>query len=210
MAFSAFDTLGPLFGYQWAFIFIGAATIFDFLDGASARLLHAYTLIGKDLDSLSDLVSFGLAPSLLIYNIMNHYNDGAWMSWLALFIVVMGALRLAKFNNDNRQATTFFGLPIPANAICWIGIIAWLMKHGYPGNIAMVVLIAVTGLLMVSDIRMFSLKIKSLKPRENIRRYALVAGAVLFVITDGLSGFAWTILLYILLSVVTTRRKTVQ
>lgn len=205
MSFSSAETFGSLTGTEWVFILIAAAAVFDFCDGASARLLHAYSAIGKELDSLSDLVSFGLAPSLLVYNTMARYTDGSILSFAALFIVVMGALRLARFNVDDRQTTSFIGLPIPANAITWIGLIAWINAHGYPGSTAMIILIIITGLLMVSGLRMFSLKFKNFAWRENLRRYALIAGAVIFVITDGLPGLAWTILLYILLSVVRRR-----
>lgn len=81
MSFSCNEQFGVLLGYQWAFIFIGTAALFDFCDGAAARLLHLYSLVGKELDSLADLISFGLAPALLMYNTMNSYNDGSWLSF---------------------------------------------------------------------------------------------------------------------------------
>ena len=174
--------------YQWAFIFIGLAAVFDFLDGAAARLLHAYSDMGKELDSLADLVSFGLAPALLLYNTM--------------YIVVTGALRLARFNVDTTQSTTFRGLPIPSNAIFWIGFVAWIQTHTYPGNVAVAVIVALFASLMVSRMRMFSLKFKNFDWRENFRRYLILVAAVLFVATEGISGFMWTILLYILVSAV--------
>lgn len=184
----------------WAFIFIGAASVFDFCDGFSARLLHAYSPLGKELDSLSDLVSFGLAPAFLVMNVMRTYGAPLWVSASALLIAVMGALRLAKFNVDTRQTTSFIGLPIPANAIFWIGTLAWIDSHAYPGNIAMVILILAVSLLMVSELKMFSLKFANLSWRENVRRYVILAAAVLFVLTEGVSGLAWTIILYILIS----------
>lgn len=191
---------GALSPMSWAFIFIGAAAVFDFCDGLSARLLHAYSPVGKELDSLSDLVSFGLAPAFLVMNAMQAYGASVWMSAIALFIAVMGALRLAKFNVDTRQATSFIGLPIPANAIFWVGVLAWINSHAYPGNIVMAVLIVAISLLMVSELKMFSLKFANLSWRDNVRRYVVLAAAVLFVITEGISGFAWTIVLYILIS----------
>ena len=188
-----------------AFIFIGAAAVFDFCDGAAARALKAYSALGKELDSLSDLVSFGLAPAMLIFNSMEIFGAGAW-SFAALFIAVMGALRLAKFNIDDRQATSFLGLPIPANAIFWVGALAWIDGHGFPPVWVMMVLIASTGLLMVSNLPMFSLKFKNFNLRENIRRYALILAAVLFVIYDGVAGLAWTIVFYLVLSLVPERK----
>lgn len=193
------ETAG-LSAMAWAWIFIGAAALFDFCDGLSARMLHAYSPLGKELDSLSDLVSFGLAPAFLVMNVMLRSGSPVWVGCLALMIAVMGALRLAKFNIDTRQTTSFIGLPIPANAIFWIGVLAWIQSHGYPGDIAMAVLIVVVSLLMVSELKMFSLKFANLSFRENVRRYTILAAAVLFVVTDGVSGFAWTIVLYILIS----------
>ena len=140
-AFNLGMETGSLSPMSWAFIFIGAAAVFDFCDGLSARLLHAYSPVGKELDSLSDLVSFGLAPAFLVMNSMQAYGASVWVSAIALFIAVMGALRLAKFNVDTRQATSFIGLPIPANAIFWIGALAWIDSHAYPGDIVMALLI---------------------------------------------------------------------
>ncbi|HBN64030.1 MAG: CDP-diacylglycerol--serine O-phosphatidyltransferase [Muribaculaceae bacterium] len=199
-AFNLGMETGSLSPMSWAFIFIGAAAVFDFCDGLSARLLHAYSPVGKELDSLSDLVSFGLAPAFLVMNSMQAYGASVWVSAIALFIAVMGALRLAKFNVDTRQATSFIGLPIPANAIFWIGALAWIDSHAYPGDIVMALLIVAISLLMVSELRMFSLKFANLSWRGNVRRYVVLAAAVFFVITEGISGFAWTIVLYILIS----------
>jgi CDP-diacylglycerol--serine O-phosphatidyltransferase len=185
---------------HWAFIFIGAAAIFDFCDGLSARTLHAYSPMGKELDSLSDLVSFGLAPAFLVMNTMAAQGGPVWTPWTALLIALAGALRLAKFNVDTRQTTSFIGLPIPANAIFWIGALAWLRDHAYPGDIVMIILIVLFSYLMVSEIKMFSLKFSSLAFRQNARRYLVLGASILMVITDGISALAWSIILYILIS----------
>ncbi len=185
---------------EWAFVLIGAAAVFDFCDGLSARLLHAYSPLGKELDSLSDLVSFGLAPAFLVMNTMLSSGASAWVACLALMIALMGALRLAKFNVDTRQTTSFVGLPIPANAIFWVGALSWMQVHGYPGDIVMAVLILAVSLLMVSEIKMFSLKFAELSFRGNVRRYTVLAAAVFFVATEGVAGFAWAIVLYVLIS----------
>ncbi|MCI9284571.1 MAG: CDP-diacylglycerol--serine O-phosphatidyltransferase [Muribaculaceae bacterium] len=182
------------------FILIGAAAAFDFCDGLSARLLKAYSPMGKELDSLSDLVSFGLAPAFLVMQTMLAHTDYPLIPLVSLLIALMGALRLAKFNVDTRQTTSFIGLPIPANAIFWIGTLGWINVHGYPGDIIMTVLIIALSLLMVSELKMFSLKFANLSPRDNVRRYVVLLAAILFVITDGLAGLAWTIVLYILIS----------
>ena len=192
--------------HAWAFLLIGAAAVFDFCDGFSARLLKAYSPMGKELDSLSDLVSFGIAPAALVFDTIQSLSSHPVASVAALLIVACGALRLAKFNVDTRQTTSFVGLPIPANAIFWIGALSWIEVHGYPGDIVMCVIIAAVSLLMVSEVKMFSLKFATWGFRENVRRYVILLAAVLFLITDGLAGFAWTIILYILISV--AGRKT--
>lgn len=204
MAFNLTVLMGSLTGLQWFYICIAAAAVFDFCDGLSARLLKAYSAIGKELDSLSDLVSFGVAPGMLMLNIMSGECDGIW-SFGALLIPVLGALRLAKFNVDDSQTTTFTGLPIPANALFWIGLADWIQQYRYPGTILMLVLILLISLAMVSKIRMFSLKFKNLTFYDNVKRYGIIIAALAFVIWYGVSGLAWTILLYILISIFTQK-----
>lgn len=205
-AFHFNDILWGLPCYQWAFICIGISAVCDFLDGASARMLHAYSNLGKELDSLSDLVSFGMAPGMLVYNLMATQGGPAWMPFIAIFIPLMGELRLARFNIDDRQTTSFLGMPIPANAIFWIGAIAWMTGHGYIGHWPMAILIIVMSLLMVATrIRMFSLKFKNFDFRENLRRYIIIIAAVLFVISEGVPGLGWTILFYLVLSLLPSR-----
>ncbi len=205
-AFSHNDVFGPMTGQQWAYVMIGAAALFDFLDGASARALRAYSAIGKELDSLSDLVSFGVAPAVLLLNVMLEHSLHPWLCYASLFIPAMGALRLAKFNVDTTQTTSFRGLPIPANAIFWIGLCGWIERYSYPGTGVVVVLVALVSLAMVSDVRMFSLKFKNLDLRENFRRYVIVLAAIAFVVFYGVSGLAWTTVLYVMLSMFTRHR----
>lgn len=206
-AFHFNETIGAMQGYEWAFLFIGLATVFDFCDGLSARLLHAYSVLGKELDSLSDLVSFGVAPAALVFNLIQS-QTGSWVAFLAFLIAVFGALRLAKFNIDDRQTTSFIGLPIPANAIFWIGVVAWNMDFRYIGDAWMTALVVLFPLLMVSSLPMFSLKVKTLSLRSNVRRYALLLGTAMLVATMQLAGLLWAIVFYILLSV--TERRDEQ
>lgn len=200
LSFSSLEQFGSLTGYQLAFIFIGAAAVFDFCDGAAARALKAYSEIGKELDSLSDLVSFGVAPAMLLFNTVNNLGGTQWVAWAAMFISAMGSLRLAKFNVDTTQSTTFRGLPIPANAIFWIGFISWNYSHGYSGDLLTLAAILIIGLMMVSNVRMFSLKFKNFAWRENFRRYMIIVAAIAFVAVNGIEGLMWTIIFYILLS----------
>ena len=205
---SDIEALGGLNGRQLAWILVGLAAVFDFIDGAAARWLHAPSPLGKELDSLADLVSFGVAPSLLLYNILSVWTGSWWIPFVSLFIPAMGALRLAKFNLDDSQATEFKGLPIPANAIFWIGATAWMQSHArewmhthvYWGNLIVSAVIIIVALLMVCDMRMFSLKLKNFRIGDNLLRYILLLAAVAFVSIFGVEGFAYTIILYFLLS----------
>lgn len=190
---------GGLKPLQWFYIFVLAAALFDFLDGMAARLLKQYSPLGKELDSLSDLVSFGVAPSMLMINIMLGH-EMRWLAWAALVIPILGAIRLAKFNVDDSQAHTFKGLPIPANAIFWIGFSGWLSNHPYPGNIIVAIIIILLASAMVWPLKMFSLKFKSFGFRANFKRYCVIIAAILFVIFYGISGLGWAIILYILIS----------
>lgn len=193
--------------FMWAFVCIGIAAVCDFLDGASARLLHAYSAMGKELDSLSDLVSFGVAPGMLVYNMVLTLGGAHWAALMALLIPVMGELRLARFNIDDRQTTSFLGMPIPANALFWIGFTAWTMEHGYVGDVAMAAIIVVMASTMVMmKMKMFSLKFKNFAWRENVRRYVILIAAAVFITSEGLAGLAWTIIFYIVLSLLPERR----
>jgi CDP-diacylglycerol--serine O-phosphatidyltransferase len=205
MAFKCYEPVGALQGWQWTCIFIGAAAIFDFCDGAAARLLKAYSKIGAELDSLADLVSFGVAPSFMIFNIMQHYGDNV-LCYAALLVAVFGALRLARFNVYDTGSTTFRGLPIPSAAIFLIGLAGWVASHGYPGGVPMTILSLLTAFAMVGNFTMFSLKFKNFNINENFRRYVLLFVAVMFFISYGISGFGWTIVFYLVLSLLTPRK----
>lgn len=194
------DTLWGLSGYQLAALLIALAAVADFLDGLSARLLHAVTGIGKELDSLSDLVSFGLAPAMMIFNVMRAAQPESLLCYAAVLLPVMGALRLARFNVDTRQATSFIGLPIPANAIFWIGMTDFYATHHDMSQWVVVALIVLLAYLMVCNLPMFSLKLHSLSPREAWRQYLLLVGAVALIALLGLPGLAATIVFYVLLS----------
>ena len=203
MAFHCFDSMcgTSIKGYQWAFIFIALSAVADFFDGLVARLLHAVSGIGKELDSLADSVSFGLAPALVLYNIMIGQGAGHW-ALFALLLPVFGALRLARFNIDPNQSTVFTGMPIPANAIFWIGFTAWYAIH--PVTLWIVILlIVVLSLLMVCNLRMFSLKMHNLSSlKQNWAQYLQIIATVAFVAVLGLPGLAAAISLYVLLSII--------
>ncbi|MDR3261238.1 MAG: CDP-alcohol phosphatidyltransferase family protein [Tannerella sp.] len=219
--------------YFGAMIAIFTASGFDFLDGMAARLLKVCSPIGKDLDSLADLVSFGVAPGMLLFDFMDRMQKTAeWSPPVCgkLFLLAAGAipvfsaLRLARFNNDTRQSTHFIGLPVPAHAIFWASLLyiitpfasAAVYAGGLAGKIPVSSLLEIppvyvltvaallaigSSLLLVSNISMFSLKIKSLGWKGNELRYLFLAAAIVLMVCLGFSGITVSILLYILLSI---------
>jgi CDP-diacylglycerol---serine O-phosphatidyltransferase len=206
----------------WAAICIFIAAVFDFLDGFAARMLKAYSNIGKELDSLADVVSFGLAPGMIMFSLMKialfgeniplHAIQGGPADWLflsaALLIPLFSAYRLAKFNVDTRQTINFLGLPTPANAILWgaFGLMTAfsgnedLLKALFtPGNLSVTALI--TSLLLISEIPMFSLKFTGLDFRQNWFRYIFLAASAGLILVNWVMAPALIIFLYIFLSV---------
>lgn len=183
-----------------------ASAIFDFFDGLVARWLGVTSAIGKDLDSLADVISFGLAPAtLVLYDLMMIAGLSFWVaSPPALLIAVFAGLRLAKFNNDSRQSTSFIGLPVPANAIFWIGytmFLAPLMYLTLSDTFAIAItfgFIALFCYLMNSELPMFSFKIKSLSLSSP--QLILVLVSVLGFVFLHWGGAFVSIVAYILLS----------
>jgi CDP-diacylglycerol--serine O-phosphatidyltransferase len=197
-----------------------AAMIFDFLDGFSARLLKAYSEIGKELDSLADVVSFGVAPALIIYNLLNDalssygstiaLSDGLKTTLTMIVPVLMpvcAALRLAIFNTDTTQTTTFKGLPTPANALAVISVvIAGHYSHSaifsaFTGSsIFLIILTLVLSLMMVSRIPLISMKFSDMKVKGNEGRYILAALVILSFAVFGINAAPLIIPLYIIAS----------
>lgn len=194
-------------GWQVSCAMIFAAAVFDFCDGLAARLLHAYSDIGKELDSLCDLVSFGVAPAMLMYNMLGVVDPGdAWWHYTVMAIPVMGGLRLARFNVRDAGSTTFRGLPIPANALFWIGYAAWLWQYSCPEAYVVVLGVALISLSMVANFPMFSLKVSPTDPNKvKILRYLTLGAAIALVVIFGLSGLMWAILLYLVVSILVMR-----
>ena len=199
----------------WAAIWIIIAAVFDFMDGFAARLLKAYSPMGKELDSLSDMVSFGVAPGMIVFWMLSQASlslgeIGRYIPYLAFVIPAFSGLRLAKFNIDERQTTSFIGMPVPANALFWASAGYSLAPLAQANPVLFIVVtLAValaSSLLLVSEIPMFSLKVKSVAWKGNERRYILVGCAVLFVAFFGMLGIAGTILLYVLLSIFNKRQ----
>ena len=212
MSFRTDEILGAgLMGWQWAIVFVFAAAVFDFLDGFAARLLHAYSDIGKELDSLCDLVSFGVAPAMLLYNMLNvmHAHGGEWVHYMVFLIPLLGGLRLARFNVRDAEGdnSVFHGLPIPANALFWIGYVSWIWEYGVPEDYVVAIGILLVSLSMVSNIELPSLKFKNMKLKGNLGRYFIVIVTVTLVILFGLPGLTWAILVYLIMGVFTPNRS---
>ncbi len=197
------------------FIFVGA--VFDFFDGFSARLLNAKSAIGLQLDSLSDMVTFGVAPGFIIYQmiVISHGNPTAegfdFFPLLAILVPWMSALRLANFNIDETQTTSFKGLPTPALAIL-IASLPLIRRELFASqdfwymvftNSYFLVMIAVFGsLLLVSSFPMFSLKFKSYGWKENLIKYIFLIIAVLLLVFLQIIAIPFIILFYLFLSLI--------
>jgi CDP-diacylglycerol--serine O-phosphatidyltransferase len=198
------------------FIIIGA--VFDFFDGFSARLLHVSSPIGKELDSLADDITFGLAPASIAFMLMADFNfcaDGfaQFLPYLAFLIAAFSALRLAKFNLDKRQTTSFIGLPTPANALFWgafaIGFRTYLLDAPLGLYIVLALVLLSSGLL-VAEIPMFALKFKTFKWKDNSLRYIFLLTSLIIILFFHTIGIAIAIVWYILLSLLTQKKQEVK
>ena len=187
---------------------IGLATIFDFMDGAAARLLNISNPIGKQLDSLSDMVSFGLVPGSVVFHLLEE-STLSQFSFIALLIPVFSAFRLAKFNIDENQNENFIGLPTPANCLVFVSIplittfnsestIAYLFEIP---EILLIITILMS-LALVSKINMFSLKFKNLKFQDNKIRFFIITMSIMLLIWLKFIAIPIIILLYIMMSIV--------
>jgi CDP-diacylglycerol--serine O-phosphatidyltransferase len=205
--------------YEWAAVFIIAGAIFDFFDGMLARLLNVNSPNGKELDSLADDISFGLAPALIVFSLLKEVFYPSFLlelkdyiPYLAFLIAVFSAIRLAKFNIDKRQTGSFIGLPTPANALFWASIAVSIHHHLASSSTPcvlylLVALIFLFSWLLIAEIPMFSLKFENLSWKDNKINFIFLAGCLpLFVILKT-SGFAAVISWYILLSLLTKKEN---
>ena len=207
--------------YTAAFGFILLSAVFDFFDGLAARALNAHSPIGKDLDSLADDVSFGVAPASMLFNLLMQLAEAqewggirALLPYVAFLIAVFSALRLAKFNNDTRQSTSFIGLPVPANALFWASYVLLLQDLGdeflwnwaFPVVLFTQLLILLFSWLLVSEIPMFSLK----KIKGNRVATYFFIGCIPLCALFQMQAFVPIILWYILISLIAEARSKRQ
>ncbi len=203
-------------------ICIGLCLLFDFLDGLVARLLRQHSEIGKELDSLADMVSFGLLPGIMYYiMLLPEPSSGVpdlsaiHLAALPAFLVpLFSALRLAKFNTDQTQSEVFLGMPTPANTILTLGLlIAWgehtAILHPLTHSSAFLyAILGISSILLILPIPMLSLKSKNTSWKDNSMRYILAAGSLSIFILSGLAGLALIIIFYLLLSALTFQNFT--
>ena len=214
-------TLSAFMGeIHMALLWIIIGAIFDFFDGMSARLLHVSSPTGKELDSLADDITFGMAPAAMVFYEMGIMEYPAflapvqpYMPFVAFLIAAFSALRLAKFNLDERQAMGFIGLPTPANALFWGALLVgagdfienttWMVP-------VVIVMILLSCWLLVSEIPMFALKFKHWGWKGNEVKYLFLITCVPLLIVFGVTAFAIIIAWYVLLSALVNKRNRKQ
>ena len=201
----------------WAAYLVGIAAILDFFDGFMARLLHVSSPIGKDLDSLADMVTFGLVPGVVMFKLIqssisfneNPFNFIPNICYVAFIIPIFSAIRLAKFNNDSRQTDSFIGLPTPANAI-FICSLVLMFNTQYSDRAipllyqpyALIFISCILSFLLIAELPLFALKFKSFSWKGNEIRFVFLLLSLLLLIMLQFLGITLVIVLYIVLSVV--------
>lgn len=197
--------------FGWALAMIVAGAVFDFFDGMAARALGIKSAIGKELDSLADVVTFGVAPSAMVFQLFGLVQYPEWLSfaasWLpytAFLMAAFSALRLAKFNLDTRQTISFIGLPTPANALFWgsliVGELPFLSSPRFNAVFLFLFLLA-SCFFLIAEIPLFALKFKDFSWKENRVKYIFLIGC-LALLPLGITAITAIILWYILLSLI--------
>jgi CDP-diacylglycerol--serine O-phosphatidyltransferase len=204
--------------WRWAVYLILIASVLDFLDGFAARMLNAYSETGKQLDSLADMVTFGVLPAAFIYTIfkalflnraegISTFHDS--LQWVVLasvaIVPALSAIRLARYNTNTGDGAFFYGLPTPAHALFWTGIFWQIMESGTlfgtPLNLFFLwAIMLIMAFHMILPVPMYSLKFTHFRLRGNLIRYLLILLSVVILLLTGLPGLSLIILTYILLS----------
>ena len=190
----------------YAAYLIWLAAALDFLDGFVARLLNAFSPIGKELDSLADMVTFGVLPSIIMYVLLQERMIGTYWPWVAFIIAAFSALRLAKFNIDTRQSDSFIGLPTPAN-VFFISALPFVIGGDsfmapFIGNaVVLIVITLLFSYLMVAEIKLLALKFKNRSWHDNKARFIFLALSALLILFFQMQGIPLIIVLYLLLSI---------
>ncbi|SFW28102.1 CDP-diacylglycerol---serine O-phosphatidyltransferase [Prevotellaceae bacterium HUN156] len=213
--------------YRMALLFIIIGAVFDFFDGMSARLLHVSSPIGKELDSLADVITFGFAPSAMIFSYLSTLcvvidftliTFDTVIPFLAFIMAAFSALRLAKFNLDERQSMGFIGLPTPANALFWGSLIVGMYDYtpelvtwSYTDRLAysplimlLICGILISSFLLIAEIPMFALKFKTWGWKGNEIKYIFLLTCIPMLLLLGIFAFAAIIAWYVILSVISS------
>lgn len=195
----------------YAAYLIWLAAIFDFFDGFAARGLNAYSPIGKELDSLADMVTFGALPSIIMYALLKEEYPGTYWPWLAFIIAAFSALRLAKFNIDTRQSDAFIGLPTPANAL-FISALPFVIAGNsfiaaFAGNgIVLIIITLLFSYLMVAEIKLLALKFKNRSWQDNKVRFVFLILSVFLLLLFQREGIPLVIIAYLICSIPGSRQ----
>ncbi len=179
---------------------IWLAAIFDFFDGFTARLFKVSSPIGKELDSLADMVTFGVLPAFILFSIQENLISGV-LSYVSFALALFSALRLAKFNIDTKQTNGFIGMPTPAAAFFVSGLVFWPSNSSLIGTSSSILFISIAlSLLLVAPIPMLALKFKDYSIRNNISRYLLVIVSIILLVIFKKQSFPLIISFYLILS----------
>lgn len=193
--------------YDEAIYYVILSGVADFFDGFAARMLKATSNIGKDLDSLADLVSFGVVPAFVMFKMIEANSDWSYLPYFALVIAIFSALRLAKFNNDERQSDTFYGLPVPANAlfICALPFLAQEEAFQMPLALPwfLVSISILMSFLLVSDVKLLALKFAGFGWKGNEPRYLVIGISLIAIATFQVIALPFVILFYFVASIFT-------
>ncbi|WP_443939592.1 CDP-diacylglycerol--serine O-phosphatidyltransferase [Pedobacter sp. MW01-1-1] len=188
---------------QTAAYFVILSGIFDFFDGMVARLLNVKSAIGKDLDSLADMVSFGFLPGVIMFQLLKTSDyTSEYLPYFGFLITVFSALRLAKFNNDDRQTEDFIGLNTPMNTlfICSLPFIALDYPQAIESSLLLLSITAITSFLLISEIKIFSLKFSDLSWNKNKIKFIFLILSALLVAFLQFTAVPFVLVLYIALS----------
>lgn len=192
--------------------FVLLAAFFDFLDGFVARLLRVQGELGKQLDSLADVVSFGVLPGVMLFSLAKDNASLSLIPYLTLIIPMLSAYRLAKFNLDTRQSDQFIGLPTPANALLISTLPHLILSYPSMGiwiqnSVVLAALAWILGILLIAEIPLIAMKFQNFKIQGNEFRFILLLSALTLFSFFGLAGVPFIILVYIILSIVSNMTK---
>ena len=200
--------IGVVFAFKGeleiAAYFVLLSGLFDFFDGMVARLLNVKSEIGKQLDSLADMVSFGFLPGIVMFQLLKLSDYGSeYLPYIGFFITIFSALRLAKFNIDERQTEDFIGLNTPMNTLFIVSLP--FIADDYPeiigSSITLIAIVAITCYLLVSEIKIFSFKLSDTSWAKNRFKYIFLIASVVLIAVLKFTAVPFILVLYIILSI---------